>query len=164
MNAESAAVPRGTLAGLKQNWKADMLSGFLVFLIALPLCLTISLACGYPAISGVFTAIIGGILVVSTQIPIVLGVQAEGSPLERIAAIPHYVMEMNPAIALIGGISLLIMFSFPYIKTPKLRIIPAPMLVLLVAVPLGIYLDIGTAAAYTSGGQEHPLAARKVTG
>ena len=51
---------------------------------------------------------------------------------------------MNPVIALIGGISLAIMFGFPLIKNPKLKIIPAPMLVLLIAVPLGIYFDIGT--------------------
>ncbi len=62
MNTTISDIPQGTLADLKRNWKADMVSGFLVFLIALPLSLASSLDCGYPAISGVFTAIIGGIL------------------------------------------------------------------------------------------------------
>lgn len=248
MNTATNEVPHGDLQGLARHWKADALSGFLVFLIALPLCLAISLACGYPAISGVFTAIIGGVLsvfisnsemtikgpaaglivvalgcvtefgftggadpaadfqayrlalgvgvvagvtqilfgifksgilgeffptaavhgllasigvlVIATQFPIVLGVQGGGTPLERLAAIPSYFMEMNPVIALIGGISLVIMFGFAFIKNPKLKIIPAPMLVLLIAVPLGMYFDIGSEQVISFAGQEASLGPR----
>lgn len=248
MNTTTSNIPQGTLDGLKRNWKDDMVSGFLVFLIALPLCLAISLACGYPAIAGVFTAIIGGILsafisnseltikgpaaglivvalgcvtefgftggadpaadfqayrlalgvgvvagfiqilfglfrsgilgeffptaavhgllasigvlVFSGQLPIVLGVEAGGTPLERLASIPSYFLEMNPVIALIGGISLLIMFGFPFIKNPKLKLIPAPMIVLLVAVPLGMYFDIGTEQVVAFAGQTAELGPR----
>lgn len=248
MNTDANDVPQGTLEGLKRNWKADALSGFLVFLIALPLCLAISLACGYPAIAGVFTAIIGGILsafisnsemtikgpaaglivvalgcvtefgftagadpaadfqayrlalgvgvvagftqilfgvfksgilgeffptaavhgllasigvlVIATQFPIMLGLQSTGTPLERLAAIPGYFLEMNPIIAMIGGISLFIMFGYQFIKNPKLKVIPAPMLVLLVAVPLGLYFDIGREQIISFGGQDHELGPR----
>jgi MFS superfamily sulfate permease-like transporter len=56
-------IPADGLAGLKENFSKDALSGFLVFLLALPLSLGIAKASDFPAIFGLVTAIIGGVVV-----------------------------------------------------------------------------------------------------
>ncbi len=220
-------VPKDGLAGFKENIRADLLSGFLVFLIALPLCMGISLASGFGPVGGLFTAIIGGIvvsffsgapmtikgpaaglipiafgcveafkldpatastayqcalavvvaagvlqilfgllragvmsdffptapvhgmlaaigiLIIASQIHIALGVTvAAKTAVGRLAEIPNSFIHMNPEVALIGGVSLLILIIMPRIRSQVARKIPPPLVVLAVAIPLGLYFDL----------------------
>ncbi|MCX7099895.1 MAG: SulP family inorganic anion transporter [Methylococcales bacterium] len=219
-------VPKTGLAGLRENWRSDLLSGFLVFLIALPLCLGISMASGFPPSAGIITAIIGGVLVsrisgsfitingpaaglivvvldavqslgegdamagyrytlaaivvasilqifmgvfkagrlssffpasvihgmlaaigiiiMAKQIHVVLGTSPEkGSSLfSTIAQIPHSIMNLNPDIAVIGLTGLLILVIWTMVKNPILKMIPAPLIVVLVGIALARFFDL----------------------
>ena len=253
MGEKPEAVPADA-AGFGGHWRQDLVSGFLVFLIALPLCIGISLASGYPAVAGLFTAIIGGVLctflsnseltikgpaagliviavgavielgsggaahalaemtpgqraagyqlalgvgvaaavvqvlfglfkfgkygdffplsavhgmlaaigiiIIAKQFPIVLGVtDARGGPLALLGEIPQFFRldRMNPQVAVIGGVSLLILFGKPLIKNKYVTMIPGPMLVVLVAVPLGVFFDLDHAHTYTFTGREYSV-------
>ncbi len=217
--------PKTGIAGLVQNWQYDAMSGFLVFLIALPLCLGISMASGFPPQAGIITAIIGGVLVsringsfvtingpaaglivvifdsvqvlgkgdamagykytlaaivfasviqtlmgyfkagklsaffpssvvhgmlaaigiiiMSKQIHTLLGVKPDAKTLfQTIGAIPRSIIDMNPEVAIIGiiGIGLLIFWAF--LKNRYLKMIPAPILVVVIGVILGQYYNL----------------------
>lgn len=56
------APPKTGLQGLTENWKSDLIAAVSVALIALPLSLGIALAAGAPAMAGIFSAVIGGVV------------------------------------------------------------------------------------------------------
>jgi MFS superfamily sulfate permease-like transporter len=228
------SIPKDGIEGLKAHGKTDAISGFIVFLIAMPLCLAIAKASGFPPISGIYTAIIGGmvvslfmgarvtikgpaagliaislsaveelghgdamkgyqltlaivvlasviqilfgwfkagtlgdffpapavhgmlaaigLIIISKQFPVLLGTQASGKePIELLAEIPALIREMNPEVALIGMISLTILFAVPLANSRYVKIIPPPMVVLLVSVPLALYFDFAHEHDYTLG-------------
>lgn len=60
-------LPADGLAGLKKYWKSDLLSGFIISLIALPLCLGIALASGVPPMAGIIAGIVGGLMLSITS-------------------------------------------------------------------------------------------------
>src|SRR5262249_39172094 len=64
------------------------------------------------------------------------------------ATLPGNFPNLNPAIAVIGGVSLVILFGMPMIKNKYVRRIPSPMAVVLVAIPLGMYFDLSHEHAY----------------
>ncbi|MFN8116729.1 MAG: SulP family inorganic anion transporter [Bacteroidia bacterium] len=233
MNTETKKryIPADGLAGLKENFSKDALSGFLVFLLALPLSLGIAKASDFPAIFGLVTAIIGGvvvsffagsrltikgpaagliaicggaiaafgggdtgwhlalgaivvagiiqilfgvlklgkladffpgaaihgmlaaigIIIMSKQIHSILGIDPKllkgKEPLELLAMIPESIMRENAHIAEIGIACLLILIGMSFVKHQKLKKIPAPLVVLIVAIPLGFVLHIKTEGA-----------------
>jgi len=90
-----------------------------------------------PAIHGMLAAI--GIIIIAKQLPVMLNVDpkllAGKDPLSILASIPDIISHFDPRGTLIGVISLAIMMGWPYLKKYSIGIIPAPLLVLLIAVP-----------------------------
>ncbi len=234
MNLFKKNIPADGFAGLKQNWKTDLLSGFIISLIALPLCLGIAMASGVPPMAGIIAGVVGGLLLSLTsgshltingpaaglavivlmsiegfkkiapegltpdqiemfayqctlavgvgcgviqilfglikagvlsnffpssvvhgmlaaigimifakQFHTALGVKPEGKEmLEVITEIPHSIINMNPDVAIIAALSFIILIGLPLIKNKYVKMIPAPLLVILIAIPLGHYFDL----------------------
>lgn len=100
-----------------------------------------SLANFFPlaAVHGMLAAI--GIIIMSKQIHFALGIDPTElpgkEPIELLEMLPHSFMNMNYGIAIIGLISLIILFGMPMIKNKLIKAIPAPLVVLIVGIALG---------------------------
>lgn len=249
VRSSDEVTPVGNPAGFVKYFRYDFISGLLVFLIALPLCLGISLASGFPAIAGVFTAIVGsiltifmsnseltikgpaagmivivvgavtafgytggvdpaadfqayrltlavavaagliqiifgivragvlgdffptavvhgmlaaiGVIIMLKQLPVAVGQSAKGDPLEILREIPEKLYHANPDIAIIGIVSLCILFGFGYwksrTKNTLIKSIPAQLLVLIIAIPMGQYFDLSHQHSYSFLGHDYDL-------
>jgi len=239
------SIPNDGFQGLKQNFSSDALSGFLVFLLALPLSLGIAGASDFPPIYGLITAMIGGLVVsffagslltikgpaaglivivagavselghgdsdlgwklalgavvVAGVFQVVFGLLKLGSlsdffPLSAVhgmlAAIGiiiiskqlHILVGMNPLteagkpmveplellaelkntfanffmhkdVAIVGLVSLAIVFGWPMLPVKALKKIPSALVVLIVAIPLAMYFGIHNVADVTTASGE----------
>jgi len=59
---KTRVTPKAGFKGLIENWQSDLIAAVSVALIALPLSLGIALAAGAPAMSGIISAIVGGVV------------------------------------------------------------------------------------------------------
>jgi MFS superfamily sulfate permease-like transporter len=225
MNNKTESLPKDGFPGLKENFTSDAVSGFVVFLLALPLSLGIAKASDFPPLMGLITAMIGGLIVsffagskltikgpaaglivivvgavsefgggetgwhlalgamvvagviqilfgvfklgklvdffplsavhgmlaaigmiiIFKQIPVLLNVDpslAKGkSPFGLMAAVPVFFQNLDSKATLIGIVSLVIMMGWPMIKNSVIKKIPAPLVVLLLAVPAQLFFD-----------------------
>ena len=239
------SLPKDGFEGLKENFSSDALSGFLVFLLALPLSLGISGASDFPPIYGLITAMIGGLVVsffagslltikgpaaglivivagavselghgnsdlgwklalgavvVAGVLQVIFGLLKLGSlsdffPLSAVhgmlAAIGiiiiskqlHILVGMNPLtelgkpmveplelltelkntfanffmhkdVAIVGLVSLALVFGWPMLPGKALKKIPSALVVLVVAIPLATYFGIHNIADVTTASGE----------
>lgn len=63
MSAENETKPPDTPGKSRGTFATDFLASLVVFMVALPLCIGISQACGLPPEAGLITGIVGGLLV-----------------------------------------------------------------------------------------------------
>jgi MFS superfamily sulfate permease-like transporter len=106
-------------------------------------------------VHGMLAAI--GVIIMIKQLPLAFGQTNKGEPLEVLVELPEKLMHANPEIMIIGVISLLIMFLKPLIKIPAIKMIPAQLIVLVVAVPLGFYFNLANEHSYAFVGHEYKI-------
>jgi MFS superfamily sulfate permease-like transporter len=86
-----------------------------------------------------------GIIIIAKQIPVLLNVNpalmAGKSPLAILASLPTVVAHLDPRGAAIGIVSLIVMMGWPYLRNMKIGKVPAPLIVLLIAVPAELLMD-----------------------
>ena len=95
------------------------------------------------AVHGMLAAI--GLIIFSKQIHVLLGIDPATlkglEPIELYQMIPHSFANADPRVSVVGIISLVIIFGMPFLKGKIFKSIPAPMVVLVVTIPMALIMD-----------------------
>ena len=222
MTTTSQGAPRTNLTGLRDHWRNDVIAGFSVSLVALPLAIGIAMAGGAPPIAGLVSVLVAGFLatflrgshvaingpgnslivivaaalstfdgadafphvlgavvvaggiqiafgvlrlgklgdmipgsviqgmlaaigliIIGKQLHVLMGTTAQSSnAIDAFLELPQSIAAMNPLVAFIGVISLVVLVVHPRIDRKLVHFIPAPLWVALIA----IGLDLAVAA------------------
>ena len=217
---------------LRKFWKKDLLSGFLIFLIALPLSLGIAIGSSFPPMAGIIAAVVGGMIVsifagshltivgpaaglivviihgvdvlgqgdptlgytctlaaiviaglftmlfgflksgklssffpgavvhgmmaaigliiITKQIHVLVGVKPSSKEIfDLVKEIPNSFMHMNPKVAFIGAVSLIMLVFIPKIPFSWIKKVPVPMLVVLAGIAFDKMFDLEHEHVYT---------------
>jgi len=154
ISGPAAGLAPALLAGMIMLGGGDLAAGYPLLLVAI--CLTglvqivlaffkagrFALFLPVTVVEGMLAAI--GIMIIIKQIPALLGafVPPAKSMLTTIANLPASFLNFDPAIALIGGVCLFLMFYFNRTRHAWLRRIPAPLLVAGIGVGFGYLLQL----------------------
>jgi MFS superfamily sulfate permease-like transporter len=93
------------------------------------------------AVHGMLAAI--GIIIMAKQFHVMLGVKPDADTLfQTIGAIPASLRDMNPEVATIGAVGLLILIGWTLVTNRYVKMIPAPLVVVIVGMALGQYFDL----------------------
>ncbi len=94
-----------TTAATTSTWGRDLLASVVVFLVALPLCMGISIASGMPPTAGIITGIVGGIVVgYLAGSPLQVSGPAAGLSVLVLELVQKHGLEMIGIIVLFAGL------------------------------------------------------------
>lgn len=86
-------------------------------------------------VHGMLTSI--GLIIMIKQFHVLLGQKAQGSIIDSIMQIPTSISQANSHAVLLSVISIALLLAYPYIKLKFAKIIPAPLVVAVMAVVVG---------------------------
>jgi len=142
------------ILGYRRALAVGVVAAIIQIIIALSRAGVVASVMPPAVVHGMLAAI--GVIIIAKQTPVMLGVQgAHGEPLEMLLEVPHYLAEANPEVLLIGLISLATLVLLPLI--PGLKKVPAPMVALMLTIPLGLALHFSDAHTYTLANHTYEL-------